>query len=161
MVTLFEAQSNQLRHTSVLTSLLWKSQIQTTGELFSNDYIYYPGQNVILISLQNVSGGPPALRSTIWKTAKVKHMPPGYILLIYDKCSVYFKCLILPGFHTFLQSTGNMLFLLFAIVVYRCYVASQRYKISHRVLKNKAQYDFLCNHSNNDLFMLRYNLLSI
>ncbi|XP_015761215.1 PREDICTED: uncharacterized protein LOC107340375 [Acropora digitifera] len=26
--------------------------------------------------LGNVSGGPPALRSTIWKTAKVKHMPP-------------------------------------------------------------------------------------
>ena len=50
------------------------------------------------------------------------------------------------------------LFLLFAIVAYRCYVASQRHKISHRVLKNKARYDLLCNHSNSDFFMCEDNL---
>ena len=34
-------------------------------------------------SFQNVAGGPPASRSKIWKTAKVKHMPEGnYLALV-------------------------------------------------------------------------------
>ena len=35
----------------------------------------------VLISTQSITGGPAASRSTLWKTAKVKHMPEGNNLL--------------------------------------------------------------------------------
>lgn len=59
--------------------------------------------------LQNVTGGPPASRSTLWKTAKVKHMPEGayLVLFIHSISSDFLRSSLFPSILTLHILTVN------------------------------------------------------
>lgn len=156
-----------VEHQCVDFSVLEVSNTSTTCELFFNDYIKVAlYKKVIAISLQNVSGGPPASRSTIWKTAKVKHMPAGHILLIFWLvfsfllnvwfCQVFMHLCKVPV-KFFLE--GVLSLYLFAIVVYIEDIMSPRRDTKFLFMCWKIWHDLSCKHSNSDLFTCEDNLL--
>ena len=87
LITSFSTPTSRRLHTS--TPQNFKTHAE---DLWRNPYKMQPGVSVKLsliiqlymynhvccqFLLQNITGGPAASRSTLWKTAKVKHMPEG------------------------------------------------------------------------------------